>query len=149
MPGFKGTQTRDSPVPTSVALPLELQQLHFKYRRVDNFQSFWATATPGCLTTSLSRQQICFQQHQLATSQHQMDSIDLFKPLSTVLNSAINKSQQHFNKRKLSKRKILGNAKNRTPGHWVQSESAIHCAIPNRQMAGMFAYYFQPTPDAG
>ena len=52
-------------------------------------------------------------QYQLATSQYQMGSIVIIKPLSTVLSSAANKSQQ-------SQRKILGNVENQTRGCWVR-----------------------------
>ena len=48
-----------------------------------------------------------------------MGSIDIIKPLSTVLSRASNKSLQHWI--------IFGNTENRTRGRWVHSE--IHCAM--------------------
>ena len=53
-----------------------------------------------------------------------MGSIDMLMPLSTVLSSAVNKSQQH------QETKILGNAENQ----WVRTakrESIVLCSAPS------------------
>ena len=54
-----------------------------------------------------------FLQFQLPTNQSQMGSIVIIKPLSTVLGSAVNRSQQH-------QEKNSGNFENRTLGCWGQ-----------------------------
>ena len=66
-----------------------------------------------------------FWQYQLATSQYQMGSIDILKPLSTVSNNANNKSQQH-------QEKNSWNAENQTHGCWVRSKYAafVQCSPP-------------------
>ena len=51
----------------------------------------------------------------LATSQYKMGSIDIFKLISTVLSSAVNKSEQQQNK-------ILRNAENGTQSRWLWSK---------------------------
>ena len=45
--------------------------------------------------THYSQKLVTFLQSLLATSQHYMGLIDIIKPLSTVLSSAVNKSKQH------------------------------------------------------
>ena len=47
-----------------------------------------------------------------------MGLIEIIKPLTAVLSSAVNKSQQH------PREKILGNAQNQTRGLWVRSKNA-------------------------
>ena len=59
-----------------------------------------------------------------------MGSIDIIKPLSTALSSAVNKSRQN-------QEKILGNAENQTGGCWVGRKYAtsVLCSPPPNSKA--------------
>ena len=66
-----------------------------------------------------------FLQSLLATSQHYMGLIDIIKPPSTVLNSAVNKSKQHQEKNAWERREL-------NPGLLGENQVCYLCAMPQK-----------------